>query len=557
MSSALSLCRVLFLAALAMGLMASRDAAHAANTQLPGKLLIIKSGKLTKFISKPNPTPFPTPSPGGSGDPTTVDASFSVVDEADNTRTFFADLPKAKWQGLGNPDGIKGYKYKGDGVPADPCKIVIVKATVIKAVCKDDQLLEPPLAGPPVVKLRLGTESYGARFSTPIKNQFGLYKASSAPTCTPPGSCCGGFGFHAFTTANAAGDCGDVIDYDGAPANASPDLFCSGLFFGGGGNSVPLPLTFPGQEQTVTALTSCVGQSATLGPTTSTDTTSNRNCSAAGCFFGPPVAFPNAATTPISVCVLFSVSGTASGTLDCTTGAQSLDLPLDSRVFLTGDGVTDPMGTIPGIQPCPICSGGACIGGPNNAMSCVPATGDGSTTYDCPPDPFYDIGTVPLAFALSSGTVSWTATVATNDTGATASFQTRVFSGFCRDADFTGCFKGNPSCSGYTPGAQKCWENGMAVGAACSQPYESCEQRDHGAFGPGGGAAKTITAFGEPQDGILCGASTGVLASVFGIPPTFEPTVDAAADFPGPAAVTLPVVGALCGTASTCPLSGP
>jgi len=94
MSSALSLCRVLFLAALAMGLMASRDAAHAANTQLPGKLLIIKSGKLTKFISKPNPTPFPTPSPGGSGDPTTVDASFSVVDEADNTRTFFADLPR-------------------------------------------------------------------------------------------------------------------------------------------------------------------------------------------------------------------------------------------------------------------------------------------------------------------------------------------------------------------------------------------------------------------------------------------------------------------------------
>ena len=437
---------------------------------------------------------------------------------------------------------------------------MIVKGTVIKAVCKDDQLLDPPFVGLPVVKLRLGTESYSVRFAgTILKNQFGLFKASGAPQCTPPGSCCGGFGFHAFTTANAAGDCGDVIDFSGNPGSPNPDLLCSGLYFGGGVNSVPLPLTFPGQEQTVTALTSCTGQSATLGATTSTDTTSNRNCSAIGCLFGPPVPLPNALTTPISVCVLFSVSGAVSGTLDCDTGAQSLSLPLDSRVFLTGDGVTDPSGTIPGIQPCPICSGGTCIGGPNNAMSCAPATGDGSTTHDCPPAPFYDIGTVPLAFALSSGTVSWTATVATNDTGATASFQTRVFSGFCRDADFTGCFKGDPNgmCPVSSPGAQRCWENGMAVGPACSGTFESCEQRDNGAFGPGGGAAKTITAFGEPQDGILCGASTGVLASVFGIPPTFEPSVDAAANVPGPAAVTLPVVGALCGTASTCPLSGP
>jgi hypothetical protein len=170
---------------------------------------------------------------------------------------------------------------------------VIVKGTVIKAVCKDDQLLDPPFVGLPVVKLRLGTESYSVRFAgTILKNQFGLFKASGAPQCTPPGSCCGGFGFHAFTTANAAGDCGDVIDFSGNPGSPNPDLLCSGLYFGGGVNSVPLPLTFPGQEQTVTALTSCTGQSATLGATTSTDTTSNRNCSAIGCLFGPPVPLP-------------------------------------------------------------------------------------------------------------------------------------------------------------------------------------------------------------------------------------------------------------------------
>jgi hypothetical protein len=97
----------------------------------------------------------------------------------------------------------------------------------------------------------------------------------------------------------------------------------------------------------------------------------------------------------------------------------------------------------------------------------------------------------------------------------------------------------------------------MAVGPACSGTFETCEQRNNGAFGPNGGAVMTITAFGQPQDGILCASSTGVLASIFSIAPTFNATVDAAADFPGPAAVTIPVVGALCDTASTCPLSGP
>ena len=41
------------------------------------------------------------------------------------------------------------------------------------------------------------------------------------------------------------------------------------------------------------------------------------------------------------------------------------------------------------------------------------------------------------------------------------------------------------------------------------------------------------------------------------IPHDFDATGDASADVPGPAAVTIPVVGALCDTASTCPLSGP
>jgi hypothetical protein len=94
----------------------------------------------------------------------------------------------------------------------------------------------------------------------------------------------------------------------------------------------------------------------------------------------------------------------------------------------------------------------------------------------------------------------------------------------------------------------------MAVGPACTQPHETCEQRTNGAFGPNGGANLTITAFGQPQDDLLCGgASTGVLASIFSIAPTFNSVVDAVADFPGPAAVAFPVAGALCSTGGSCP----
>jgi hypothetical protein len=533
-------------------------AVRAAYTPVPGKLLIVRSGKLVKFVSRPV-LPIATPTPGGSADPTTVDAAFSVVDDSDHTRTFFADLPKAQWKGLGNPAGSTGYKYKGAGTPADPCRVVLAKEKVLKAVCRDNQLLEPPL-GDAVAKLRLGTESFGARFASAIKNQPGLYKAKDAPECSPSPACCGGFGFHAFTTATASGDCGDTQHFTGDPLQfvPHPNLACSGLYFGGGGQSTELPLGFPAQEQTVTAITSCTGQSATLGPATSTDTTSVRNCSAPGCLFGPPIPFPNVTSPPVSVCVVFAVSGAVSGTLDCDSGAQTLDLPLDAQVFLTGDTETDPGGTIPGVQPCPLCSGGTCIGGPNDGLACVPASADGTTSHDCPPSPTVDIGTVPLAFALSSGTITWTATPATNDTEVEPN-QSRVFAGFCRDADDTGCFRGDPHvlCPPAPPGAQKCWENGMAVGPACAGDYETCGQRTNGAFGPNGGGVKTITVLGQPQDGLLCGSTTGALASLFAIAPTFGPTVDAAADFPGPAAVAIPVVGRLCPSGDGCPLAGP
>jgi hypothetical protein len=331
------------------------------------------------------------------------------------------------------------------------------------------------------------------------------------------------------------------------------NVACSGLYTGGGGNSVPLPFAVPDQAKSITSIASCTGQTATLGGTTSVQTGSNRSCTSPGCLFGGPLAVPNPGSTPTSVCVLNAVGGAPTGTADCSTGVTSLSLPLTSVLFLTGDTATDPGSTIAGIQPCPLCSASTCIGGPNNGMACTADTstlgGNAAypTSHDCPPDPMFNIGTLPVNFSLSTGTLTWSGTSATNDTGGTFSVQNRVFSGFCRDVDGSGAFEGTSPAT-----AHQCWENGMAMNAACAGTFESCEQRNNGAFGPNGGAIRTIRAIGNAMS-ILGGAAPATLVSLFSVAPTFDATVDAAGDLPGPGAVALPGSASLCATPNPCP----
>jgi hypothetical protein len=375
-------------------------------------------------------------------------------------------------------------------------------------------------------------------------------------TTTVGGGCCNGAGFLNFTSVDAPGDCGDIIDQNGMLVN---NVNCAGLYTGGGGNSVPLPYDLPDRSSAVSAIASCEGDVATLGPATSAETGTNKTCSDVGCFFGAPLPVPNPGSTPTSVCVINRLSAAVSGTVDCATGISDIDAPLSSVLFLTGDTSTDPMSTIAGIQPCPLCSGGTvgvpgsgtCVGGSNAGGACEPGTSPLNpsfpTSNDCPPDPMFNIGTLPVAFSLTSGSITWRGTPATNDTGSTVSVQNRVFSGFCRDVDGSGAFEGTTPAN-----AHLCWENGMAVGAACNGEFESCEQRNNGAFGPAGGANRTITAIGS-ANGILGGPAAGTLVSIFTIRPTFDATVDAAGDLPGPGAVALPGTASLCATANPCP----
>jgi len=153
---------------------------------MPGRSVIAKQG-LAKFVAKPDPgNMFPLPSPnavasGGSLRVFDVDAGAG-----DDTYNL---LPGGGWKGLGNPAGSKGWKYKGAGTTGDPCRVVLFKTNLIKAVCKGSGVtLVPPFSGDAGIVLSLGTtDRYCAQFGgDEVKNDATLTKRKNAPA---PGAC--------------------------------------------------------------------------------------------------------------------------------------------------------------------------------------------------------------------------------------------------------------------------------------------------------------------------------------------------------------------------------
>src|SRR5262249_19801332 len=154
---------------------------------------------------------------------------------------------------------------------------------------------------------------------------------------------------------------------------------------------------------------------------------------------------------------------------------------------------------------------------------------------DCPPPPGNDIGGLPIAFDLTTGTKTVTA--------APLSGQANVFCGFCRDisAAATGCFEGDPNnfpttgcprnnlCTAAANPFNCCTGSGTgpcahppppctsaAQGTEGKGPWPDCQQRTSGAFGPAGGGARTINEPGAPAGNMTDGAGhASVLASIF------------------------------------------
>jgi hypothetical protein len=77
--------------------------------------------------------------------------------------------------------------------------------------------------------------------------------------------------------------------------------------------------------------------------------------------------------------------------------------------------------------------------------------------------------------------------------------------------------------------------------ADCFAPYESCEQRTHGAFGKA--PATKISATGMPPGDLRDRAPHPMTkVSVVCVPPTFMPFTDVATDFPSPGVSSVPGV---------------
>src|SRR5438094_671765 len=341
--------------------------------------------------------------------------------------------------------------------------------------------------------------------------------------------------------------------------------------------------------QSLTKVAACTGTALNLAATTVADvggTHPERSCTSMGCLFGPPLPIPNPASPPTSVCVINAVAADASGTADCSSGASAVSPPLTSILYLDGDlfppdasgdhcvGGTNPGAVCTanatctgggfcsvGVQVCPICAGdGKCHGGANDGGACTPAdsplNASFPTSHDCAPPATNNIGSLPIAFALTTGTTTMTAGNYNANAQCTAAMQpfncctgagagtcvgqNNASCGFCRDSNAkgtgakTGCFEGDPAaacphnaactmgpptpqpfrcCTGAGTGTcdqptfKACSVGGVTV-AACTDgngAWPDCEQRDAGAFGPGESGAQTITETGVPARAVGAG----------------------------------------------------
>jgi putative hemolysin len=164
--------------------------ALAADQLIPGKIMIVKPATLAKVLAKGTFT-----LPTGADQPTTAGGSLLIRDLGNPMNVNTYSLPSSGWKGLGNPAGTKGYKYKGAGSVSDPCKVVLIKTKIVKAVCKGAGVtLTAPVSIPPAevaVNLSSGAgTSYCAEFGgTEIKNAANIVKRKDAPApsaCSSP-----------------------------------------------------------------------------------------------------------------------------------------------------------------------------------------------------------------------------------------------------------------------------------------------------------------------------------------------------------------------------------
>jgi hypothetical protein len=138
----------------------------------------VRPGKVVKLVA--NGT-FVLPNPA-TDDPT-KDGGVLTIEGATGSVTHV--LPASGWTALGSPAGAKGFRFGGG-----PCPLVVVKANVIKAICRPGTgTLRVPESGPVTAVLRVGAGT--ARFcaacgGTPKGDPAKVFKRTG---CGAPAAC--------------------------------------------------------------------------------------------------------------------------------------------------------------------------------------------------------------------------------------------------------------------------------------------------------------------------------------------------------------------------------
>jgi hypothetical protein len=181
--------------ALALVMAVAPGTTFAADVPVPGRLVIVKPGRLLQFIARTRAPHVGAFIPLPAENPTVVGATLRVYDTGGVAGFFDFALPAANWKGLGNPAGAKGWRYRGAGTPADPCTAVIIQPRQIRATCRGAGItFTPPFQANLGLALSVGGAGgtrYCADFGgTPLRNSSAEFKRRQAPTplaCACPG----------------------------------------------------------------------------------------------------------------------------------------------------------------------------------------------------------------------------------------------------------------------------------------------------------------------------------------------------------------------------------
>lgn len=161
--------------------------AGAFEERIPTRAFVARpEGGLVKLVAKAPPgSSFPLP----GENPADGTATLRVFDTFGLGGDDTYDLSEGDWLPLGNPPGSKGYRYRGEGSAEDPCRVVLLRKTGIKAVCKDNEdggmTVAPPFAGAAGVILTIGEDTYCAEAGgREVRNDEDLVKRKRAPAPT-------------------------------------------------------------------------------------------------------------------------------------------------------------------------------------------------------------------------------------------------------------------------------------------------------------------------------------------------------------------------------------